>query len=190
MSKIISYLQVTFALLAPPQFISVLRVGRPDGVNTSSMLCCLTTGSTVSAKNIKKFRDLLPGTNVFQLYGQTETAGPVTGFGSKQPNRSLLLYQQPSSVGIPIPGFSYKVSKILPFISWVLLDSFKYWKDNFKRSEIIMMLFLNSNIPIISYNELVLIRKTIKIWAGAKYVIVFQTLPNRGIELFFINLFK
>ncbi|VEN41287.1 unnamed protein product [Callosobruchus maculatus] len=53
-------------------------------------------------------RDLLPGTFVFQLYGQSEVAGALTMFNTRSVKDLLLLDKNPSSVGKVIPGIRCK----------------------------------------------------------------------------------
>lgn len=66
-------------------------------------------GGSISEPHLRELRDLLPGTFVFQCYGQTEVAGQLTLFKTKDVRESLLLYYKPNSAGTPVPGMTYRV---------------------------------------------------------------------------------
>lgn len=95
--------------LIPVQAIEMCNVGRPDSVNTTSLLELLYGGGRLPLKHILQLRDLLPGTNITQVYGQTESAGAITIFNSKKRKDVLLAYYKPLSCGRPIRGIFYKV---------------------------------------------------------------------------------
>lgn len=101
--------QVTTVMTAPSQVVDVIRSGRPDGLDTSSLISCLIGGATISTKCIGEFRDLLPGTFVSMVYGQTELAGPITIFQIDLVKHKLALHHKPESVGRVVPGITCKV---------------------------------------------------------------------------------
>lgn len=95
--------------LAPIQAIEMSNAGRPEGIDTTSLLELLCGGGILPTKHVLQLRDLLPGTNVTQAYGQTEIAGAITSFNSKKRKDILLSYYRPQSCGRPIRGIWYKV---------------------------------------------------------------------------------
>lgn len=99
--------------LAPIQAIEMCNAGRPDSVDTTSLLELLCGGGNLQLKHIIQLRDLLPGTNVTQVYGQTEIAGAITIFNSSKRKDVLLSYYKPESCGRPIRGIWYKVLLII-----------------------------------------------------------------------------
>ncbi|EEZ99576.2 uncharacterized protein LOC655644 [Tribolium castaneum] len=107
--KILDKYKVSFAFLAPSQASEMLKVGRPDNVDTSSLLCVLTGGGVFSEKQLLALRDLLPGTYISQGYGQTEVAGVLTCFNMNDVKDTLRLHYKPSSCGRPIHGIWYKI---------------------------------------------------------------------------------
>lgn len=88
------------------------NAGRPDSVDTTSLLELLCGGGILPLKHNLLLRDLLPGTNITQVYGQTEIAGAITIFSTKKRKDILLAYYKPESCGRPIRGLWYKVSAI------------------------------------------------------------------------------
>ncbi|XP_044268934.1 4-coumarate--CoA ligase 1-like [Tribolium madens] len=107
--KILDKYEVSFAFLAPSQASEMLKVGRPDNVDTSSLLCVLTGGGVFPEKQSLALRDLLPGTYISQGYGQTEVAGVLTCFNMNDVKDTLRLHYKPSSCGRPIHGIWYKI---------------------------------------------------------------------------------
>ncbi|KAI4471466.1 long-chain-fatty-acid--coa ligase [Holotrichia oblita] len=101
--------QITFMFVAPVQAIGMIKVGRPDDFNTTSFLDLLIGGGPISSENLLYLRDLLPGTNVFICFGQTEIAGVGTTFRTNLRKDIFILHTKPKSCGRPIPGFSYKI---------------------------------------------------------------------------------
>lgn len=95
--------------IAPVLAIAMIRTGRPEGIDTTSLLEVLTGGSAMTISQMREFRDLLPGTNVTQGYGQTEVAGAITLFKSNKRRDVLLAWSRPDSCGRPIKGIWYKV---------------------------------------------------------------------------------
>lgn len=87
----------------------MIKVGRPEKLDTTSLWTVLTGGATLSEFYLKKLRDLLPGTFIFQGYGQTEAGGILTLFKTRDAKERMLLYNKPNSVGTPFSGISYKV---------------------------------------------------------------------------------
>ncbi|KAJ8951647.1 hypothetical protein NQ318_012318 [Aromia moschata] len=101
--------KVTSLALAPTLVSDLIKGGRPDGVDTSSLLSCVVGGGSVSATQMNQIRDLLPGTFVFLAYGQTEVAGILTIFQLNQVSHTLALHHKPESSGKPVAGIAYKV---------------------------------------------------------------------------------
>lgn len=107
--NIVFCFKVATVFLSPIQAINFLKYDRPDGIDTSSLWSLLVGGGAISEPHLKELRDLLPGTFVFQCYGQTEVSGPLNLFKTNDVKESLLLYHKPNSAGTPVPGLSYKV---------------------------------------------------------------------------------
>lgn len=95
--------------LAPIQLLEMCKCGRPEGIDTSSLLEVVTGGSAITVTQIKVFRDLLPGTHVNQGYGQTEISGFISMFKTNSKKDVALSYLKPDSCGRPMPYISYKV---------------------------------------------------------------------------------
>lgn len=87
----------------------MVKAGRPKDVDTSSLSYFVTGGDKCSEAILKNLREQLPGTIIFQCYGQSEVAGLMTSFKPNYPYEISLLDQKLDSVGIPLPGFSLKV---------------------------------------------------------------------------------
>lgn len=101
--------KVTFAFLAPIQALRMLQAGRPDGVDTNSMLNVIIGGGPLGENHVLALRDLLPGTNVALAYGQTEIAGLATGFKPHCRQDVILMVDKAGSCGRPVPGATYKI---------------------------------------------------------------------------------
>lgn len=95
--------------LAPIQAMEMCHVGRPEEIDTTSLLELLCGGGILPTKCILQLRDLLPGANVTQIYGLTEITGAVVTFSSKKRKDLLLSYYKPQSCGRPVRGLCYKV---------------------------------------------------------------------------------
>lgn len=103
--------KVTMIFLAPILAVEMCHEDRPEGVDTTSLLEVMTGGGPLSTKYVYQLRDLLPGANIAQCYGQTEIAGAITSFNSRRRKDVLLAYHKPSSCGRPIRGVWYKVRR-------------------------------------------------------------------------------
>lgn len=95
--------------LAPIQALEMCKCGRPEGIDTSSLLEVVTGGSALTKTQMAVFRDLLPGTHVNQAYGQTEVAGIITTFKTHNRKDVVLSYLRPHSCGRPVRSMFYKV---------------------------------------------------------------------------------
>ncbi|KAL1517920.1 hypothetical protein ABEB36_001619 [Hypothenemus hampei] len=104
--------KVTYAYLSPIEVHDMIYVSRPGGLDTSSLQVLIIIGGSLSKEKLLTLRDMLPRTSVFQGYGCTETAGPITMYNLNKVNDRLLLYHLPSSCGRPLPGFTYKVVNV------------------------------------------------------------------------------
>lgn len=102
--------QVASLFLSPTAVIEMLKEGRPEEADTSSLLCLLTGGDKSSETTIKRLRENFPGTIILQGYGQSEVAGPITQYRHSNSYQLSLLHNKPSSVGPVVRGFSVKVS--------------------------------------------------------------------------------
>lgn len=100
---------MTLVFLAPIQAVYMIKVGCHEMLDTISLRTLLTGGDALLEPYYKGLRDLLPSTIIYQNYGQSEVAGIVTIFKTKDPKERLLLSNKPNSSGTPVPGFSYKV---------------------------------------------------------------------------------
>lgn len=85
------------------------KAGRPDNLDTTSLLCLATGGGNLSETYLNALKDYLPGTFLTQMYGQTEMAGTITAYDMCSVRDAILLHQKPTSCGRPIKGISYKV---------------------------------------------------------------------------------
>ncbi|XP_044744932.1 malformin synthetase mlfA-like [Coccinella septempunctata] len=101
--------RITVAFLSPFQCLDLSKSTRPEGVDTSSLHVLATGGGPISENLVHSLRDILPGTFVLQLYGQTEVCGASTMFQTRRIDDQLLLHYKPKSVGRPMPGFWLKV---------------------------------------------------------------------------------
>lgn len=95
--------------LAPVQALAMMRARRPEGLDTTDLSEVITGGAAMSKNMFLEFRDMLPGTNVGQGYGQTEVAGVITKFLFFKRKDVILSYKNPESCGRPIRGIWYKV---------------------------------------------------------------------------------
>nr|CAI5853440.1 unnamed protein product [Callosobruchus analis] len=102
--------QITSMFVPPSQMAELTACGRPENLDTSSLHTCVSAGAATSETLMKEIRDLLPGTFVFQMYGQSEVAGAITMFNASDVKDVLLLDKKPSSVGKIIPGICCKLS--------------------------------------------------------------------------------
>lgn len=105
----IAYFQATLMFLAPNQAIAMLKEGKYDHIDPSSLKEFIIGGAPISSENLKAIRELLPDTNVFSAFGQTEIAGIGTVFRKSESDYLALLEKKPKSCGKPIPGIWYKV---------------------------------------------------------------------------------
>ncbi|KAL1517919.1 hypothetical protein ABEB36_001619 [Hypothenemus hampei] len=104
--------KVTYVFLAAIQGYGMICSTRPEGLDTSCFRTVTTGGSPFPQEQLFTLRNMLPGTFVFQCYGCTEVAGPLTLFNLNRVNDRILLNQQPNSCGRPVPGFTYKVVNV------------------------------------------------------------------------------
>ncbi|KAJ8939528.1 hypothetical protein NQ314_011095, partial [Rhamnusium bicolor] len=101
--------KITSFISAPDQIVDMIRVGRPDGIDTTSLTVCIIGGAALPERLMRVLRDFLPGTFVFMAYGQTEVTGVITSFSIKEVKHTLSLHYKPESIGILVVGFSCKV---------------------------------------------------------------------------------
>lgn len=95
--------------LAPVHALSMVKAGRPEGLDTTELVEVITGGSAMSSAQFLEFRDMLPGTHVNQGYGQTEVAGVITKFNFSRRKDAILQYKNPDSCGRAVRGILYKV---------------------------------------------------------------------------------
>lgn len=100
---------MTHAFFAPILAFAVTKLGRPDGIDTSSLRDVLIGGGPATAQQISDLRELLPGTNVMMGYGMTEVCGITTTFKTNVRKQILLSAKHPNSSGIALPTFKIKV---------------------------------------------------------------------------------
>uniref|UniRef100_A0A6P7GFQ1 4-coumarate--CoA ligase-like 7 n=1 Tax=Diabrotica virgifera virgifera TaxID=50390 RepID=A0A6P7GFQ1_DIAVI len=100
---------VTSIFVAPILAAALLKVGRPDGLDTSSLWNFVISGDYFPKSLLLELRNLLPGTFVFNAYGQTEVSGILTVFKSSSDKEALYLHSKPTSVGLIIAGIKAKV---------------------------------------------------------------------------------
>lgn len=90
------------------------KVGRPLGINTSSLQVLQTGGDRVTAGLMENLTSVLPDTYVMQVYAQTESSGLLTVFDINDPEDVELLHRKPESCGRPLSSVDeYKVRKAL-----------------------------------------------------------------------------
>lgn len=107
--------------VAPVHLLEMYKSGRPEGINTSSLLEVATGGSILTKTQITLFRDLLPGTHVNQVYGQTEISGFISSFKTNNKEDVVLSYLKPDSCGRPMPFVSYKVRTPMKVYKTILI---------------------------------------------------------------------
>ncbi|XP_045464647.1 4-coumarate--CoA ligase 1-like [Harmonia axyridis] len=107
--KVVDKYKITVAFLSPFQCLDFSKSSRPESVDTSSLHALATGGGPISEKLVHSLRDVLPGTFIMQLYGQTEVCGASTMFQTRRIDDQLLLHYKPGSVGRPMPGFWMKI---------------------------------------------------------------------------------
>ncbi|XP_017786046.1 PREDICTED: luciferin 4-monooxygenase-like [Nicrophorus vespilloides] len=106
---IVDQCKVSFIMMAPIQGIAITRSKRPEHVDTSSLGDIILSGGSFSAESNRLLKDLVPGTHVQLIYGQTQGAGMVANFRSCDPRDVILFNKKPLSAGRPNVGFEYKV---------------------------------------------------------------------------------
>lgn len=91
------------------------KVGKPEGINISSLTTLVAEGAHLSKAYIQRLQEMLPDTDIFQSYGQTEV-GLLTRFCNNKKHKEFIR-NKIGSVGLPVEGFgiSYRVSNILCF---------------------------------------------------------------------------
>ncbi|KAG5877740.1 hypothetical protein JTB14_005975 [Gonioctena quinquepunctata] len=101
--------RVTLLFVSPPYAIDMVKVGRPKGLDITSLQLFLTGGAPMPENITLKLRNLLPETIVLQAYGQTEVAGPLTLFKVNDLKESLYSQYKPKSVGVAVGGIKFKI---------------------------------------------------------------------------------
>ncbi|CAH1285914.1 unnamed protein product, partial [Diabrotica balteata] len=107
--KLIDKYKVTTLFGAPSLAAALLKVGRPEGLDTSNLWSFIIGGGYIPKPLLLELRDLLPGTFVYNAYGQTEVSGVLTTFKTANVKDTLYLHSKPTSVGLIIPGLKAKV---------------------------------------------------------------------------------
>ncbi|KAF2889523.1 hypothetical protein ILUMI_16650, partial [Ignelater luminosus] len=107
--KLLDQFKVTLVFMAPSQAIAMYNKGRPDGINTTHLSELLIGGGPLAAEYIIRIRDILPGTNVSLIYGQTEIAGIGLYFSPNRREDILALCHKPGSCGRPVPDLTCKI---------------------------------------------------------------------------------
>lgn len=102
----------------------MLRSGRPEAVDTTSLRTYTIAGGPISESHLIEMRELLPGTFVSQGYGQSEVAGTLSFFKTKYVKETLMLHHKPTSVGTPLPGINYKVMRKTKFLGIFLIEDY------------------------------------------------------------------
>lgn len=101
--------KVTLLFVTNSEALKIIRDGIPDNADTTKLVGMAVSGGGISKEKYYEAKYMFPGTMVFQWYTITEMAGPVTFFNLKDNYDKFVLHYHPSSVGKPMPGFSYKV---------------------------------------------------------------------------------
>lgn len=94
----------------------MVKMGRPDGIDTTSLCDVFIAGGPASVEQVNALRDIMPGSNVSLVYGMTEGTGYITTFRANVRRDILLAYKNPSSSGLPVPGTKYKVLTVILFV--------------------------------------------------------------------------
>lgn len=98
--------------MAPVQALAITKAGRPEGIDTTSLIDVIVGGGPATSQQITDMRDVFPGANVSLAYGMTEVVGFATCFSPNVRKQLLLSFKNPSSSGLPIPGVTIKVKRV------------------------------------------------------------------------------
>lgn len=88
----------------------MLKVGRPDNVDLSSLSMIACPGLAVPDSYIQELKKIFPGTLILQSFGQTEVGGAITLFTGYSSKKIALALSNTRSIGLPREGMSYRVS--------------------------------------------------------------------------------
>lgn len=102
--------QVTFTFLAPVLGFSLVKFGRPEGIDTSRLSDVIVGGGPATSEQMTDLRRVLPGANVTLGYGMTELVGIGTAFKPNVSKDMELTLKYPNSSGVPMPGLTFKVN--------------------------------------------------------------------------------
>lgn len=98
-----------FLMLIPIMALEWLKSERPEKIDLKGLQCLRISGLPASGDLILALREMLPGVEVYQTYGQTELCSLATSFKDLDCKHRALFNKNPGSSGLPIRGFSYKV---------------------------------------------------------------------------------
>ncbi|XP_017786045.1 PREDICTED: 4-coumarate--CoA ligase-like 5 [Nicrophorus vespilloides] len=107
--EILEACKVTFIFMAPSQVVRIIKAGRPEGVDTTSLHDIIIGGGPLSAENNMLMGDLVPGAFVHLAYGQSEATGLLTCFRPSDRRDVLHMHKKYSSCGRPLSGIQYKI---------------------------------------------------------------------------------
>ncbi|XP_030752850.1 luciferin 4-monooxygenase-like [Sitophilus oryzae] len=106
--KLIEKYSITVLFLTPLNCIDVVKNRHWQSYDTSSLERLMTGGCTLHIEYILSLRKLFPGTFVTQSYGMTECS-LLTIFENFYPEHIILGTEKPTSCGLPVSGYHYKV---------------------------------------------------------------------------------
>lgn len=96
--------------MAPVQALAITKAGRPEGIDTTSLIDVIVGGGPATCQQMADLRDVFPGTNVSLAYGMTELVGFATCFSPNVRKQLLLSVKNSDSSGLPVPGVTIKVN--------------------------------------------------------------------------------
>ncbi|KAJ8939531.1 hypothetical protein NQ314_011098 [Rhamnusium bicolor] len=88
--------------------VKLVKSGKPDDVNTSSLVRLSIGGAALSKKYAFALQELLPDTDIIPTYAQTEV-GILAAFQIHNKVHREYYKKNPETVGVPVPGVWYKV---------------------------------------------------------------------------------
>ncbi|XP_044755148.1 uncharacterized protein LOC123314097 [Coccinella septempunctata] len=101
--------RIESAFLGPHECVTVMMTPIPSDLDTSSLKFLCTGGAALREMVFLALRKVFPDCLVFQFYGQTETAGLLVKWSTRNPEDVALITAKPTSCGRPFGGFWYKI---------------------------------------------------------------------------------
>ncbi|KAK4873124.1 hypothetical protein RN001_015153 [Aquatica leii] len=105
--KILETFKVTLGFLSPMHIAILLQNPSPSSYDLSNLKFLFFGGSAMLEEQIVKIRAYVPNAYALCLYGLSELA--TAGLRFTNSNDLKLLIENPTSCGLPVAGFSYKI---------------------------------------------------------------------------------